>query len=345
MNNGNAWKEDQLLMRIGNRIVGSKPVQRARLIYNPTSGREEMKRRLSDILARLEQGGLETSCHATVGAGDATLAAAEAIDRGFDLIIAAGGDGTLNEVISGMAVKEQRPPLGILPLGTTNDFARALGIPRHWEQACDIILRRQTRPIDIGRMNDRFFINIAGGGSMTELTYEVPSKLKTMLGQLAYYMKGIEKLPRFRPIHLSIRTDEGEMEGEFMLFLIANSNSVGGFEKLAPQALMDDGLFDVLLLRRSNLADFIRIASAALRGEHISDPRVVYFQTRRIEVTSEDYTQLNLDGEYGGTLPCRCTILPSHLQVIHDAEGLYKGKTKIGARANDETEDSTESIE
>jgi len=305
-----------------------------------------MKRRLSDILVRLEQGGLETSCHATIGAGDATLAAAEAVDRGFDLIIAAGGDGTLNEVITGMAVKEKRPPLGILPLGTTNDFARAMGIPRQWDQACDIIVQQQTRPVDIGRMNDRFFINIAGGGSMTELTYEVPSKLKTMLGQLAYYMKGVEKLPRFRPIHLTIRTDEREMEGEFMLFLIANSNSIGGFEKLAPQARMDDGLFDVLLLKRCNLADFVRVTTAALRGEHTADSHVVYFQTRHIEVMSDDYTQLNLDGEYGGTLPCRCTILPSHLQVIHDAEGIYCGKLKNGAKPIDEeTEGSTNTIE
>src|SRR5690606_11369840 len=115
-------------------------VKRARLIYNPTSGREEIRRRLPDILQRLENGGIETSCHATIGEGDATLAAAEAIERGFDMIIAAGGDGTLYEVINGMAEHDNRPPLGILPLGTTNDFARAMGIPKHWEYACDLII-------------------------------------------------------------------------------------------------------------------------------------------------------------------------------------------------------------
>src|SRR5690554_5614581 len=232
---------------------------RARLIYNPTSGREEMKKKLSDILQRLEQGGIETSTHATIGEGDAERAAAEAVDRGFDIIIAAGGDGTLYEVINGMAGKENRPKLGIIPLGTTNDFARALGIPKFWEFACDLIIAQNTRSIDVGKANDRYFINIAGGGSMTELTYEVPSKLKTMIGQLAYYMKGLEKLPSLRPIEIEVKSPEFEGVEDVMLFLVANSNSVGGFEKLAPLASLDDGLLDVLILRKCNLAEFLRI--------------------------------------------------------------------------------------
>lgn len=295
--------------------------KRARLIYNPTSGREEIKRRLPDILQRLERGGFETSTHATVGEGDATLAAAEAVDRGFDAIIAAGGDGTLYEVINGMAEKENRPPLGILPLGTTNDFARALGIPKHWEFAVDLILQQHTRTIDVGKVNHKYFINIAGGGSLTELTYEVPSKLKTMIGQLAYYMKGLEKLPRLRPIELNVRSAEKTLNEEVMMFLICNSNSVGGFEKLAPEASLDDGQLDVLILRKCSLAEFIRIVSAALRGEHLSDPHVIHFKTNHIQVTSPDYVQINLDGEFGGTLPCTFSVLPSHLQIYVDESG------------------------
>ncbi|MCD1261327.1 diacylglycerol kinase [Paenibacillus athensensis] len=301
-------------------------VKRARLIYNPTSGREEMRKRLPEILQRLERGGLETSAHATTGEGDATLAAADAIERGFDVIIAAGGDGTLCEVVNGMAEKSVRPPLGIIPVGTTNDFARALSIPKNWEQACDLIVRQYTRDIDVGKINQRYFINIAGGGSMTELTYEVPSKLKTMLGQLAYYMKGLEKLPRLRPTELYVKSEELEFHGEVMMFLIGNSNSVGGFEKLSPDASLNDGLFDVWLLKRCNLAEFIRVVSLALRGEHMNDPNVVYFQTRHLEVNSPDYVQLNLDGEFGGTLPCVVTNLKSHLNIFVDESGqsIYK---------------------
>lgn len=291
---------------------------RARLIYNPTAGREEMRRRLSDVLQFLERGGLETSCHATVGEGDATLAAADAIERGFDIIIAAGGDGTLNEVISGMAEKQRRPKLGILPVGTQNDLARALHIPRDLEKACEIICKQYSMPIDVGKINRRYFINIAGGGSLTELTYEVPSKLKTMIGQLAYYMKGLEKLPRLRPVELTIKSEEMSFTEECMLFLIANSNSVAGFEKLAPDANLQDGFMDVIVLRKVNLAELVWLVTLATRGEHIHDPNVIYFKTRHLEITSPDYTQLNLDGEFGGTLPAVVSILPSHLDIIVD---------------------------
>jgi diacylglycerol kinase (ATP) len=296
---------------------------RARLIYNPTSGREEVKRKLPAILQRLERGGIETSCHATENEGDAIYAASEAIERGFDMIIAAGGDGTLNEVVNGMSIHKKRPSLGILPLGTTNDFARAHGIPRRWEDACDLIVGRYTTPIDVGQANDRYFINISGGGSLTELSYDVPSKLKSMVGQLAYYMKGLEKIAGLHPTRMRITADGvGEFDEEFMLFLIANSNSVGGFDRLAPDASTNDGLFDVLALRKCNLAEFIRIATLVLRGEPVQDdPHFLHFQSNRIVVEADDRVQLNVDGEFGGTLPCTFNLLHSHLDVIVDEHG------------------------
>jgi diacylglycerol kinase (ATP) len=297
---------------------------RARLIYNPTSGREEIRRRLPDILQRLERGGIETSCHATEGPGDAEQAASLAVKRGYDMVIAAGGDGTLNEVVSGLSRHENRPALGILPMGTTNDFARAHGIPRNVWDACDLIARRYTRPVDVGKANDKYFINIAGGGSLTELTYEVPSKMKTIIGQLAYYMKGVEKvMTRLSPVRMKIRASgAGEFDEEVMLFLVANSNSIGGFNRLAPDASTSDGKFDVLVLRKCNLAEFIRLLTLVLRGEIVTgDPHVIYFQSESIEIESESRVQLNLDGEYGGTLPCTFSVLPGHLNVIMDESG------------------------
>jgi len=291
-------------------------IVRARLIYNPTSGREEIRRRLPHILQRLEKGGIETSTHATEGPGDARQAASEAVRRGFDLVIAAGGDGTLNEVVNGLAGHERRPTLGILPYGTSNDFARALRIPRRWDRACDIIVERHTRPVDIGAANGRYFINVAGGGYLTDLTYEVPSKLKTTLGYLAYYVKGVEKIPQLRPTRMRLRAEGvGELEGDYLMFLIANSRIVAGFDRLAPNAAVDDGKFDVFIVRKCNLADFLRLATLALRGEHVNSKRVIHFQTSRIEMESESRVQLNLDGELGGALPCTFTVLPSHLHV------------------------------
>ncbi|KXG08320.1 Diacylglycerol kinase [Anoxybacillus sp. P3H1B] len=295
-------------------------MKRARIIYNPTSGRELFRKHLPDVLIRLEEAGYETSCHATTGAGDATEAAKQAVERRFDLVIAAGGDGTIHEVVNGIANQDYRPQLGIIPVGTTNDFARAIGVPRSIEGACDVIINGEAVPIDIGSViieeKMRYFINIAGGGRLTELTYEVPSKLKTMLGQLAYYLKGIEMLPSIRAAEARIEYDGKVYEGEIMLFLVSLTNSVGGFEKLAPDSSLNDGMFDLIILKKTNLAEFIRVVTMASRGEHINDPHLIYTKANRIKVTTPNHMQLNLDGEYGGMLPGEFVNLYRHLEVF-----------------------------
>lgn len=292
-------------------------MKRARIIYNPTSGREAFKKQLPEVLEKFELAGYETSCHATTCEGDAVQAARAAGIRGFDLVVAAGGDGTVNEVVNGLAELEERPQLAVVPVGTTNDFARAISIPRdNILTAVDAILAGEARAIDIGRVNGHYFVNIAGGGRLTELTYEVPSKLKTVLGQLAYYLKGIEMLPSIRPAEVEIEYDGKLFKGEIMLFLVSLTNSVGGFEKLAPDSKLNDGMFDLLILKKANLADFIRVASLALRGEHISDSNIIYTTANRVKVTSAQKMQLNLDGEYGGDLPGEFVNLYRHIEVL-----------------------------
>lgn len=295
-------------------------MKRARLIYNPSSGREEVKKHLHEILDILESYGIETSTHQTKGNNDASNAAKNAAESGFDIVIASGGDGTIYEVINGLAELKNRPKLGIIPAGTTNDFARALGIPKDFRKAAAIIGEQYSKGIDIGRYNERYFINIAGGGKLTELTYEVPSKLKTVLGQLAYYVKGLEKLPFLKPINVTIETEEQTLNEELMLFLIANSNSVGGFEKLAPTSDLSDGLFDVIALKKTNLTEFVRIATLALKGEHINDSNIIHFQAKKIKIYSNQNNsepiQINLDGELGGILPGEFEVLPRHVEIF-----------------------------
>ncbi|RKJ60007.1 diacylglycerol kinase, partial [Butyricicoccus sp. 1XD8-22] len=251
------------------------------------------------------------------GEGDATIAAAHAVERGFDIIVAVGGDGTLNEVVAGISPYEKRPKLGLVPTGTTNDFARAVRIPRKIDEAIDIIVKGDTIPVDVGLVNDdRYFINIAAGGRITELTYEVPSKMKTMLGQLAYYIKGIEMLPSIKATDMRIEYDGEVFEGEAMLFFCALTNSVGGFEKIAPDASINDGLFTMMILKKCNIGDFIRLASLALRGEHLNDPNVIYKKASKVKVTSNEEVHLNLDGEYGGDAPASLVNLKRHIEIF-----------------------------
>ena len=297
-------------------------MKRARIIYNPTSGREAFKKHLPEVLEKLEKAGYEASCHATTGAGDATKAAIAAVEREYDIVIACGGDGTLNEVVAGVSQCEKRPKIGLIPMGTTNDFARAVHIPRNVEDAIDIIIQGDTIPVDVGLVNDdKYFINIAAGGRITELTYEVPSKMKTMLGQLAYYLKAVEMIPSIKATHMNIKIDDEEFEGNAMMFLCALTNSVGGFEKLAPDASINDGLFTVLVLKECSIADFIRLASLALRGEHLNDPNLIYRKANKVEVTTHETVHLNLDGEYGGDVPATFRNLKRHIEIfvpIHD---------------------------
>lgn len=291
-------------------------MKRARIIYNPTSGRELFKKNLPEVLEKFEVAGYETSCHATTCAGDATVAAKAAVERGFDIIVAVGGDGTLNEVVAGVSEFEKRPKIGLIPMGTTNDFARAVKIPRDINAAVDIILKGESIPVDVGLANDRYFINIAAGGRITELTYEVPSKLKTMLGQLAYYLKGIEMLPSVKATKMRIEYNDEVFDDDAMMFLIGLSNSVGGFEKLAPDASINDGKFTVFILKKCNIAEFVRLVTLAVRGDHLKDPHVIYTKADRVKVSSDSRVLLNLDGEYGGDAPAVFQNLKRHIELF-----------------------------
>lgn len=287
----------------------------ARIIYNPTSGREAFKESLADVLERLEINGYIASTHATTGEGDATLAAIKACEMDFDLIVAAGGDGTVNEVINGMADFEDRPALGIVPMGTVNDFAKALLIPSDILEAVDMIITGRTARIDLGRMNSKYFMNIGGGGKITAVSYEAPSKLKAIIGPLAYYVKGIEMLPQIRSSNVRIDYDGNIFEGKVMLFLLGLTNSIGGFDKLVPDAKFNDGKFSLIIVEEASLAELGHILTLATRGEHLKHSKVHVFKAQDVHISSYEEVQLNLDGEFGGVLPAHFQNLKEHLEV------------------------------
>lgn len=299
---------------------------KARLIYNPTSGQETMKKNIAEILDILEGFGYETSAFATTAAeNSAKNEARRAAKAGFDLIVAAGGDGTINEVVNGIAPLDYRPKLGIIPAGTTNDFARALKIPRnHPVAAAKIIGKNQTLNMDIGRAgDDHYFINIAAGGSLTELTYSVPSQLKTAFGYLAYLAKGAELLPQIKAVPVKITHDKGVFEGEISMFFAALTNSVGGFEQIAPDAQLDDGLFTLILVRTANLFEMIHLIGLVINGgKHIDDKKIEYIKTSQIKIEpqSQSRMMINLDGEYGGDAPITLTNLRNHIEMFANVD-------------------------
>ncbi|HEY4400361.1 MAG TPA: diacylglycerol kinase [Lactobacillaceae bacterium] len=305
-------------------------MKRARLIYNPTSGREAIKRDLLDILQVYEQAGYETSAFATTAAPfSAANEARRAAEAGFELIVAAGGDGTINEVINGLAPLEKRPKMAILPSGTTNDYARALKIPRDdLLDAAKVILQEQTIKMDIGEIQTaaqtQYFMNIAALGTLSEVTYAVPSVMKSMYGYLAYLVKGAELLTRVKPITARVTFDDGEFEGDISMIFLALTNSVGGFEQIVPDAKLDDGKFTLLIVKQSNLGQLFNLVAKALNGKHTDDPQLIYKKTNqvRIEPLTNDALAVNIDGEYGGVAPMTFVNLQQHIEFVANTTGL-----------------------
>ena len=303
-------------------------MKKARVIYNPTSGKELMKKNLPDILDVLEQAGFEASAYATTAEPESAKKEAQrAAEAGFDLIVAAGGDGTINEVVNGIAPLEKRPKMAIIPGGTTNDYARALKVPRdNIRAAAEVILKNQTLKMDIGQAAEMYFINIAAGGHLTELTYEVPSELKSIFGYLAYLAKGAELLPQVKPIKMHLKYDDGVYEGDASMFFLGLTNSVGGFEQIVPDAKLDDGKFSLIIVKTANIFEIIHLIRLMLSGgKHVNDKRLIYTKTTKLEVNipnPEKRLMINLDGEYGGDAPMTFTNLKNHIEFYANIDAI-----------------------
>ncbi|MCK3942863.1 diacylglycerol kinase family lipid kinase [Streptococcus suis] len=308
--------------------------KRARLIYNPTSGQEIMKKNVADVLEILEGFGYETSAFQTTAAKDsAKNEAKRAAEAGFDLVIAAGGDGTINEVVNGIAPLENRPKMAIIPTGTTNDYARALKVPRgNPIEAAKLIGKNQTILMDIGLAKneknglyqEHYFINIAAAGTLTELTYSVPSQLKTMFGYLAYVVKGAELLPQVQFTPVRVRHDGGVFEGSVSMIFVALTNSIGGFEQIVPDAKLDDGNFTLIMVKTGNLFEILQLIGQVLDGgKHIESDLIEYIKTRSLSIenlSSDSRLLLNLDGEFGGDAPVELYNLQNHIEFFADTD-------------------------
>lgn len=308
--------------------------KRARLIYNPTSGQEIMKKNVAEVLDILEGFGYETSAFQTTAAKDsAKNEAKRAAEAGFDLIIAAGGDGTINEVVNGIAPLEKRPKMAIIPTGTTNDYARALKVPRgNPVEAAKMIGKNQTILMDIGLAKNQkngfyqehYFINIAAAGTLTELTYSVPSQLKTMFGYLAYVVKGAELLPQVQFTPVKVTHDGGVFEGSISMIFVALTNSIGGFEQIVPDAKLDDGNFTLLMVKTGNLFEIIQLIGQVLDGgKHIDSELIEYIKTKKLtieQLNTENRLLLNLDGEFGGDAPVELYNMQNHIEFFADTD-------------------------
>lgn len=295
---------------------------KVKFILNPSSGKQIVQQNLDRMIGNLILKGIikYVDVFTTKTKFDGLQEVQKMKEGEYDLIIAVGGDGTVNEVVNGVMKGQNKTPIAILPAGTVNDFANWLEIPKDVEGFAQMIRNNKKIKVDVGKINNQYFINVAAGGLLTNVGYKVSTDLKTVLGRFAYYVEGMKEIPKqmFKSINLEIHAEEMETKEEILMFLVMNTPTVGGFKKMAPKAKIDDGLLDVCIIKKSDLSQILSLFVQTMKGEHIHHPKVQYIQTSKIELKNleGERIDLDLDGEQRGTLPATIEVIPRAIDVI-----------------------------
>jgi len=286
------------------------------IILNPKAG---SARDVDAIEAGARRLGETTFC-STEQPGEATRLTKQAVAEGCDLVVAAGGDGTINEVLNGLAPDFAGVRLGILPLGTGNDFVRTIGIPSELDTALEILTAGKERPIDVVRVDSdrtRYFINVSAGGFSGLVDEKLTDELKRSWGPLAYLRSAVQALPDLSNYRTTITFDDEEAQ-ELNLYnvVVANARFVAGGIPIAPQAEPDDGIVDVLLVPVASMPQLALLVPQILLGQHVDSELVIWRRARKLRIDSRPRMWFNADGELIGNEPARFTVLPRALRVI-----------------------------
>lgn len=282
-------------------------------ILNPNAGKGEIRSKMIRILQLFSAAGYDSLVSPTLHAGEIP----EIIQRranGVDLIVCCGGDGTLNETVTGLMQLDPRPPLGYLPAGTVNDFASSLGIPKDLEAAAQAVLSGSPVDVDIGRFGEQYFTYVAAFGAFTEVSYQTPQQSKNMFGRTAYVLEGLKCLTSLKSYPVSIEFDNGTCQGDYLFGMVSNASSVGGLKLLDDRISMNDGMFEVLLIQKpDSLIEMQQVINAVLLHDY-SSPLITVFRTSNLTVSCENETPWTLDGEFGGA-PQKIEIENLHLAL------------------------------
>lgn len=296
---------------------------RAWLIVNPNAGPRDVRPELRAVLSHLEEQGWQTSLHWTGWPGEATALARRAADAGLDAVFAVGGDGTLNEIVNGLAGSEVA--LGVLPGGTGNVWARGLGLPtrslRHLQPLVDsarALVPGTIRRIDLGQANGRYFLQWTGLGLDAEVNriLEPRTRAQRRLGAVAYVAAGLATALHTAGRRVRIWVDGERIYRQAILIVICNSQLYGGMARIAPGAHLDDGLLDVHVFAGTGLAGALRAALGVLSGLHVRDPRHSFYRGRTIRVETNKPLAVAVDGEPYGLTPITCQVVPRTLSVL-----------------------------
>jgi diacylglycerol kinase (ATP) len=313
-------------MSLGSMVAAGEgivpPVMRTCIILNPRAGAAEaIRESLGRAIDRLD--GIEI--RETERAGRARALAASAVAEGFDRVVAAGGDGTLNEVLNGIAPDFGRVELGLVPAGTGNDLARTLGIPSDPEAAVEVLARGAVRSLDLARLQtegeDRWFLNVSAGGFGGEVDEDLRAEIKEVWGPLSYIRTAFEALAELETYRVRLTFEPGSSEAASLEVaavnvVVANGRYVAGGLHVAPTAAPDDGLLDVVVIRAAPIPRLSLLAPQVALGQHLDHELILHRRVRSLAVESEPAMQFNADGELAGATPVRYQVVPGAVRFV-----------------------------
>lgn len=289
-------------------------MKKVRFIYNPYSGENAIINEL-DIVFKLHQDKGYTVVPYRIERDVDISEALDCINDDYEYILIAGGDGTVDSVVNIMKKRNIDIPIAILPVGTANDFGKFINMPQNISDACDKILSSEPKSIDLGKVNDKYFVNVASSGFFTDVSQKTDVALKNTIGKLAYYLKGIEGIPNLRRLKVKLTSNEVVYDGEMYLVLIFNGQTAGNF-KLATRAEIDDGYLDVILIKAVQIIEILPLFIQILKGEHLDSNKVLYFKTDDLIIESDEDIVTDIDGEKGPDFPLHIKCVKDGIRVL-----------------------------
>jgi YegS/Rv2252/BmrU family lipid kinase len=285
------------------------------LFYNPVAGGGTFGSKLDDIVAFMQAEGMQVIPW-RINNNQQLLSEMANMDlKGFHTIIAAGGDGTVHGVVNAMKKLDINVPLGIFPIGTANDTARNLQIPSELKGYCKVITHGQTKAIDLGKIEDHYFINVASAGFMIDVAHKVTPKYKNVLGKGAYYLMGAMKFPEIKPFPIKFTVDGEAFQCNAYLFLLLNGKGAGGITEILPNATMDDGLLDIMIIKDGSPVQLLSTLKRKLTGEQLDDSVVIHVQGKQFILETEITIETDLDGEAGPDMPWKVEVIKAGIEV------------------------------
>ena len=288
---------------------------KVKFIYNPYSGENLILSKLDKVISLHQEAGYTIVPYRITAGEDVGVALNDIKDGNYKYILIAGGDGTVDSVVNAMAKSGISLPIGILPVGTANDFSKFLGMPSDVEEACKQILSSEVKSVDLGSINDKYFVNVASTGLFTDVSQKTDVNLKNTIGKLAYYLTGLEELPNFRKLHVNILSKEVEFDGEMYLLLVFNGATAGNFN-LATRADACDGLLDIIMFKAVQIYELLPLFIKVLKGEHLDSNKVLYFKTDYLKVECHEDIVTDIDGEKGPDFPLEIKCIKGGLKIL-----------------------------